>query len=73
MDMVPAPGRDWKGTAERAALDLGWTSSCGASGTAPVYPLAPAIQFVDYNGYPGHGDPAHAQENAQPSCFLEKL
>ena len=64
MDMVPAAGRGWEGTARRAALDLGWTPSCGASGSAPVCPLNPAIQFVGYNGYSGHGDPAHAGSNA---------
>ncbi|HET8956150.1 MAG TPA: lytic transglycosylase domain-containing protein [Solirubrobacterales bacterium] len=60
MDLVPAPGRGWDGTAKRAAEDLGWTEGCGASGTAPVCPLAPAIQFVGYNGYPLHGDPRHS-------------
>ncbi len=64
MDMVPAPGRGWDETALRAALDLGWTASCGASGSAPVCPLVSAIQFIGYNGYPGHGDPSHAGENA---------
>jgi hypothetical protein len=64
MDMVPAPGRSWEETVLRAALALGWTPGCGASGTAPVCPLAGAIQFVGYNGYPGHGDPAHAGSNA---------
>lgn len=64
MDMVPASGRGWDETALRAAVDLGWIPSCGASGTAPVCPLVPAIQFVGYNGYSGHGDPAHAGENA---------
>lgn len=60
MDMVPAPGRDWDGTAKRAAEELGWREGCGASGTAPVCPLVPAIQFVGYNGYPLHGDPQHS-------------
>ena len=64
MDMVPAPGRGWDETARRAAEDLGWRESCGPSGSAPACPLAPAIQFIGYNGYPGHGDPAHAGENA---------
>ena len=64
MDVVPAPGRSWDDSALAAALDLGWISSCGASGTYPVCPLAPAIQFVGYNGYPGHGDPAHAGGSA---------
>lgn len=64
LDIVPAPGRGWDETAMRAALALGWRPSCGASGTAPVCPLIPAMQFVAYNGYPGHGDPAHAGSNA---------
>jgi len=64
MDMVPASGQGWEGTAQQAALDLGWTPSCGASGSAPICPLNPAIQFIGYNGYSGHGDPAHAGSNA---------
>jgi hypothetical protein len=64
LDLVPAAGRGWESTARRAAQALGWRESCGGSGTAPVCPLAPAIQFVGYNGYPGHGDPAHAGGNA---------
>ncbi len=64
MDMVPEPGKGWDETARAAAETLGWRESCGASGTAPVCPLAPAIQFIGYNGYPDHGDPAHAGENA---------
>lgn len=64
MDMVPAPGRGWDGTALRASLDLGWIPSCGASGSAPVCPLVPAIQFIGYNGYESHGDPSHAGSNA---------
>jgi hypothetical protein len=64
MDMVPASGRGWDGTALRAAVDLGWIPSCGASGTAPICPLVPAIQFIGYNGYPAHGDPAHAGSSA---------
>jgi hypothetical protein len=64
MDMVPAPGMGWDETALRAALALGWTPSCGWNGSAPVCPLVPAIQFIGYNGYPGHGDPDHAGTNA---------
>jgi hypothetical protein len=59
MDMVPAAGRGWGGTALRAALALGWITSCGSNGSAPVCPLVPAIQWVGYNGYEHHGDPAH--------------
>jgi Transglycosylase SLT domain len=64
MDMVPAAGRSWDASARRAALALGWTPGCGWNGAAPVCPLVPAIQFIGYNGYPGHGDPAHAGSNA---------
>jgi hypothetical protein len=68
MDMVPAPGRGWDATALRAALDLGWSPSCGANGLARAAggrcDLVPAIVFVGYNGYSGHGDPAHAGANA---------
>jgi hypothetical protein len=64
IDAVPAPGRGWDATALRASLALGWTPECGWNGTAPVCPLVPAIQFVGYNGYPMHGDPAHAGGNA---------
>jgi hypothetical protein len=64
MDMVPVPGHDWDETAKRAATDLGWIESCGLIGVSPACPLVPAIQFIGYNGYPGHGDPAHTGENA---------
>lgn len=64
IDLVPATGKDWDSTALAAAEALGWRSECGASGTAPVCPLVPAIQFIGYNGYPSHGDPAHAGSNA---------
>lgn len=60
MDMEPESGKGWDETARAAAETLGWRESCGASGTAPVCPLVPAIQFVGYNGFPAHGDPAHA-------------
>lgn len=64
MDMVPEAGKGWDETARAAAETLGWRESCASSGTAPVCPLVPAIQFVGYNGYPDHGDPAHAGGNA---------
>jgi hypothetical protein len=64
MDMVPEAGEGWDETARAAAETLGWRESCAASGSAPVCPLVPAIQWIGYNGYPGHGDPAHAGENA---------
>jgi hypothetical protein len=64
VDLVPATGKGWDATARRAAETLGWREPCGASGTAPVCPLMPAIQFIGYNGYPLHGDPSHAGSNA---------
>jgi hypothetical protein len=64
MDMVPAAGRGWDETALQAALALGWIPSCGWNGSAPVCPLVPAIQFIGYNGYEDHGDPAHVGSNA---------
>ena len=64
MDMVPATGKSWDSTALKAAEDFGWIESCGSSGVAPACPLVPAIEFIGYNGYPSHGDPAHAGENA---------
>jgi hypothetical protein len=63
VDLVPAGSqavRHWHATAERLARDLGWTPGCGASGSRPACKLVSAIQFVGYNGYPGHGDPNHA-------------
>jgi hypothetical protein len=64
LDLVPATGWGWDGTALRAARGLGWTYICGASGVAPACPLVPAIHFIGYNGYPRHGDPLHARGNA---------
>jgi hypothetical protein len=64
MDMAPEAGKGWDETARAAAETLGWRESCGKSGAAPVCPLVPAIQFVGYNGYRLHGDPAHAGGNA---------
>jgi hypothetical protein len=64
VDLVPAAGRGWDPTALRAAKDLGWVPLCGGSGVAPACPLVPAIRFIGYNGYPGHGDPLHAGGNA---------
>ncbi|MGC1851797.1 MAG: hypothetical protein WA687_05090 [Solirubrobacterales bacterium] len=64
LDIVPQAGKGWDETARAAAETLGWHESCGASGTAPECPLAPAIQFVGYNGFKHHGDPGHAGGNA---------
>jgi hypothetical protein len=71
MDMVPANGgsqADWDESALRLARDLGWTSDCGGNGLTKAAggtcDLVPAIIFIGYNGYEGHGDPAHVGDNA---------
>ena len=68
LDMIPAGDLSsqavWDRSAGRLAADLGWRSACGSSGSRPACPLVPAIQFIGYNGYPDHGDPAHAGANA---------
>jgi hypothetical protein len=60
VDLIPADGvteEAWDASAGRLARDLGWTPACGRSGTRPACPLVRAIQFVGYDGYPGHGSP----------------
>jgi hypothetical protein len=62
-DLVPEPAHDWPSTAERVAEAMGWTPGCGANGLARhaggQCALVGAIRGIFYNGYPGHGDPAH--------------
>ena len=70
LDIVPESGRGWDGTARAAAETLGWNEGCADSGTAPVCPLAPAIQFIGYNGFPAHGDPAHTEPGAHPHLHV---
>jgi hypothetical protein len=60
VDLIPADGTTqpiWDASAGRLAHELGWTRACARSGTRPACPLAPAIQFVGYDGYPSHGSP----------------
>ena len=60
VDLIPADGITqavWDASAGRAARDLGWTPACARFGTRPACQLAPAIQFVGYDGYPNHGSP----------------
>jgi hypothetical protein len=60
VDLIPADGNAqaiWDASAGRLADDLGWTAACARSGTRPACHLAPAIQFIGYDGYPGHGSP----------------
>lgn len=60
LDAVPQDG-DWS-RALLAAEAFGWRPDCAATGCAGV--MAPPMRFIGYNGYPGHGDPAHAGANA---------
>jgi hypothetical protein len=60
LDLVPAEPAGpsaWDASAGALARDLGWTPACGASGSRPACALVPAIQFVGYDGYSGHGSP----------------
>jgi hypothetical protein len=60
LDLIPADGNTqatWDASAGALARDLGWTPGCARSGTRPTCRLAPAIQFIGYDGYPGHGSP----------------
>jgi Transglycosylase SLT domain len=61
LDLVPAGDlrsqAAWDHSAGRLARDLGWGRGCGRSGSRPACDLAPAIQFVGYDGYPSHGSP----------------
>jgi hypothetical protein len=60
VDLVPADGNGqaiWDSSAGRLARDVGWTAACARSGTRPACRLAPAIQFIGYDGYPDHGSP----------------
>jgi hypothetical protein len=80
VDLIPADGVNqevWDVSAGRLAHDLGWTPACGGSGTRPACPLVPAIQFIGYDGYPGHGSPrtcsaacpAHLHISWASPCF----
>lgn len=60
VDAVPADG-NWRRTAQLAG-DLGWQSSCGWIGCGDR--LRAPFRFIGYNGYPNHGDPAHAGASA---------
>lgn len=74
LDMVPAAGnshQDWVQSAQRLAEDLGWIPSCGYSGLNTEFggacPLVPAIRFIGYNGFPGHGEGNHIHVSWQDS------
>src|SRR3954469_24132622 len=60
LDLIPADGNAqaiWDRSAGALAHDLGWSPGCARSGSHPACHLSPAIQFVGYDGYPGHGSP----------------
>jgi hypothetical protein len=57
-DLVPEPGYTWPATTGALAHAIGWKRACAASGVAPDC-ARPPFRFAGYNGYPGHGDPAH--------------
>ena len=50
-------GPSWR-PVEQLARSVGWKPSCAASGVAPDC-ARPPFRAVLYNGFPGHGDPAH--------------
>jgi hypothetical protein len=60
LDAVPAGG-DW-GRTLAAARAFGWSPACAATGCEGV--VRGPFRVILYNGYPGHGDPAHAGANA---------
>ena len=60
VDLVPDGNLGWRQTTERLARAVGWKRSCATSGVAPACAVRP-FRFVGYDGYPGHGDPAHCR------------
>jgi hypothetical protein len=74
LDMVPVAGNShqvWVQSAQRLAEDFGWTRSCGSSGLSSEFGgachLVPAIRFIAYNGFPGHGEGDHIHVSWQDS------
>jgi hypothetical protein len=61
VDLAPENG-DWDRTM-RLAQTYGWEPSCAVTGCSGRGPF----RVVLYNGYPGHGDPAHT---SQPHIHL---
>jgi hypothetical protein len=60
IDVIPAHGatqQAWDRSTGRLARHLGWSPACARSGTRPACRLVAAVQFVGYDGYPGHGSP----------------
>jgi hypothetical protein len=61
VDLVPRPPGSWESMARLAAF-AGWRESCASTGCAGQ--TGTAFRFVGWNGYSGHGDPAHAGSGA---------
>jgi hypothetical protein len=72
VDLVPDGNLGWQQTTERLARAVGWKRSCAASGVAPACARRP-FRFVGYDGYPGHGDPAHCACGANAHLHLSWL
>jgi hypothetical protein len=75
VDLIPADGVTqpvWDASAGALAQDLGWKPTCGASGTHPACPLVPAIQFIGYDGYPGHGSPRTCAANCAAHLHISR-
>ena len=73
LDLIPANGNTqaiWDSSAGALAHDLGWTPACARSGTRPACRLAPAIQFIGYDSYPGHGSPRTCSGRCPPHLHL---
>jgi hypothetical protein len=73
IDLTPADGTTqaaWDASTGRLAHDLGWTQACARSGTRPTCPLAPAIQFIGYDGYPNHGSPRTCTGTCPPHLHI---
>jgi hypothetical protein len=72
IDVVPDPGVTWQASTERLARAVGWRRSCAASGVAPAC-ARPPFRFVGYDGFPGHGDPAHCRCEGNAHLHLSWL
>jgi hypothetical protein len=72
VDLVPDPGVTWQASTERLARAVGWRRSCAASGVAPAC-ARPPFRFVGYDGFPGHGDPAHCRCEGNAHLHLSWL
>lgn len=71
VDLVPAPPTTWANVAALARW-AGWRPECASTGCVTERvngdcrssTTGTPFCFIGWNGYPGHGDPAHAGANA---------